>query len=160
MSLIAVKFYAKLKTMKKIEIYTDGSCLNNPGFGGWAYIVRYKEHEKIGFGAQENTTNNRMELLALIEALKILKEPCEIKLFSDSNLLVQSINEWLENWVKKGFKGKKNVDLWQEYLKIAKNHKIKAFWVKAHNNHEENEKCDKLARKAALSLKKENNEKT
>ncbi len=160
MNSIGAKFYLKLKTMKKIKIYTDGSCLNNPGFGGWAYIVRYKEHEKIAFGSQKDTTNNRMELLAIIEALKILKEPCEIELFTDSNLMVQSINQWLENWVKKGFKGKKNVDLWQKYLKTAKNHKIKAFWVKAHNNHAENEKCDRLAKEAALNLQKEYNEKT
>ncbi|MCH5336245.1 MAG: ribonuclease HI [Campylobacter sp.] len=146
--------------MKKIEIYTDGSCLNNPGFGGYAYIVRYKEHEKVGFGSQKDTTNNRMELLAIIEALKTLKEACEIELFTDSKLMVQSINEWLEIWIKKDFKGKKNVDLWQEYIKLAKSHKIKAFWVKAHNNHPENEKCDKLAREAALNLQKEYNEKT
>lgn len=143
--------------MKQIKIYTDGSCLNNPGFGGWAYILRYKEHEKIGFGAKENTTNNQMELLAIIEALKILKEPCEIELYTDSNLMVRSINEWLETWVKKGFKNKKNVDLWKEYLKFSKDHKIKAFWVKAHNGHIENEKCDKLAREAALNLQKEKN---
>lgn len=143
--------------MKQIKIYTDGSCLNNPGFGGWAYILRYKEHEKIGFGAKENTTNNQMELLAIIEALKILKEPCEIKLYTDSNLMVRSINEWLETWVKKDFKNKKNVDLWKEYLKFSKDHKIRAFWVKAHNGHIENEKCDKLAREAALNLQKEKN---
>ncbi|TBR78251.1 ribonuclease HI [Campylobacter novaezeelandiae] len=143
--------------MKQIKIYTDGSCLNNPGFGGWAYILRYKEHEKIGFGAKENTTNNQMELLAIIEALKILKEPCEIELYTDSNLMVRSINEWLETWVKKDFKNKKNVDLWKEYLKFSKDHKIKAFWVKAHNGHIENEKCDKLAREAALNLQKEKN---
>lgn len=143
--------------MKQIKIYTDGSCLNNPGFGGWAYILRYKEHEKIGFGAKENTTNNQMELLAIIEALKILKEPCEIELYTDSNLMVRSINEWLEIWVKKDFKNKKNVDLWKEYLKFSKDHKIRAFWVKAHNGHIENEKCDKLAREAALNLQKEKN---
>ncbi|MBK1963694.1 ribonuclease HI [Campylobacter novaezeelandiae] len=143
--------------MKQIKIYTDGSCLNNPGFGGWAYILRYKEHEKIGFGAKENTTNNQMELLAIIEALKILKEPCEIELYTDSNLMVRSINEWLETWVKKDFKNKKNVDLWKEYLKFSKDHKIRAFWVKAHNGHIENEKCDKLAREAALNLQKEKN---
>lgn len=80
--------------------YTDGSCLKNPGFGGWAYILRYNQHQKEGFGAEANTTNNRMELKAIIEALKALKEPCEISLFTDSNLMVQSINEWLEAWIK------------------------------------------------------------
>ncbi|KAA6227225.1 MULTISPECIES: ribonuclease HI [unclassified Campylobacter] len=141
--------------MKEIELYTDGSCLDNPGFGGWAFILRYNGHERIESGAQKDTTNNRMELLAIIKALQVLKEPCKISLFTDSNLMVQSINEWLKNWVKTDFKDKKNVDLWKEYLNLAKNHKIKAFWVKAHNNHEENEKCDKLARNAALKLKKE-----
>ncbi|TQR32384.1 ribonuclease HI [Campylobacter sp. MIT 99-7217] len=140
--------------MKKIEIYTDGSCLKNPGFGGWAYILRYKNNEKEGFGAQADTTNNQMELRAIIEALKALKEPCEISLFTDSNLMVQSINEWLEGWIKKDFKGKKNVSLWKEYLEAAKTHHIKAFWIKAHNGHDENERCDFLARTAALNLAK------
>ena len=139
--------------MKSIEIYTDGSCLDNPGFGGWAYILSYQGHEKVGFGAQANTTNNQMELRAIIEALKALKEPCEISLYTDSNLMVQSINEWLEGWVKKDFKGKKNVPLWKEYLHAAKPHKITAFWLKAHNGHELNERCDELARKAATELK-------
>lgn len=144
--------------MKSIEIYTDGSCLNNPGFGGWAYILRFKEYEKENFGSESNTTNNRMELRAIIEALKALKEPCEISLFTDSNLMVQSINEWLENWVKNGFKRKKNIDLWQEYLSLAKKHKIKAFWIKAHNNHKENERCDTLAKEAALKLQRQSSE--
>ena len=143
--------------MKSIEIYTDGSCLKNPGTGGWAYILRYKDYVKEGFGAEFNTTNNRMELKAIIMALKALKEPCEVSLFTDSNLMVQSINEWLDGWIKKNFKDKKNVDLWKEYIKVAKIHKVKAFWIKAHNGHLENEKCDKLAREAALA--KENNEK-
>ncbi|KGI56283.1 ribonuclease HI [Campylobacter sp. MIT 97-5078] len=141
--------------MKKIEIYTDGSCLENPGFGGWAYILCYKKHHKEGFGAKADTTNNQMELQAIIEALKALKEPCEIDLFTDSNLMVKSINEWLECWIKKDFKGKKNVMLWKEYLTLAKDHKIKAFWIKAHNGHKFNERCDHLARMAALTLKNE-----
>lgn len=141
--------------MKNIEIYTDGSCLNNPGFGGWAYILVYKNHKKEQSGACENTTNNRMELLAIIEALKALKEPCDIVLYTDSNLMVQSINEWLDGWVKKNFKGKKNIDLWQSYIEVSKMHKIKAVWVKAHNGHMMNERCDELAREAALSLQKE-----
>lgn len=141
--------------MKNIEIYTDGSCLNNPGFGGWAYVLTYKNHQKEQSGACENTTNNRMELMAIIQALKALKEPCEVKLYTDSNLMVQSINEWLGGWIKKDFKGKKNIDLWKEYLKVAKNHKVTAFWIKAHNGHELNERCDELARNAALKLQEE-----
>lgn len=141
--------------MKSIEIYTDGSCLNNPGFGGWAYVLNYKNHIKEHSGACENTTNNRMELMAIIKALEALKEPCEIKLYTDSNLMVQSINQWLKDWIKKDFKGKKNVDLWKEYIKVAKNHAICAIWVKAHNGHEFNERCDTLARQAALKLQEE-----
>lgn len=141
--------------MKKIELYTDGSSLGNPGFGGWAYILSYQGHEKIGFGSEENATNNQMELRAIIEALKALKEPCKIALFSDSNLMVQSINEWLEGWIKKDFKGKKNVELWREYIKAAKPHQIKAFWIKAHNNHPQNERCDTLAREAAIKCKEQ-----
>lgn len=139
--------------MKRVELYTDGSCLDNPGCGGWAYILRYGEREKVGCGAQKDTTNNQMELRAIIEALRALKEPCEIALYTDSNLMVQSINEWLAGWVKKDFKGKKNVPLWKEYLELAKPHKITAFWVKAHDGHEFNERCDELARKAASELK-------
>lgn len=107
----------------------------------------------MGCGAQKDTTNNQMELRAIIEALRALKEPCEIALYTDSNLMVQSINEWLAGWVKKDFKGKKNVPLWKEYLHAAKPHKITAFWVKAHDGHEFNERCDELARKAASELK-------
>ena len=144
--------------VKKIEIYTDGSCLRNPGFGGWAYILSYNGYKKEACGAQENTTNNRMELKALIEALKALKEPCEISLFTDSELLVKSVNEWIFKWVRTNFKDKKNVDLWQEYLRLSKKHKIKAFWLKAHNGHEENERCDFLARSEALKLQKSTEE--
>lgn len=140
--------------MHKIEIYTDGSCLGNPGFGGWAYVLKYEGHIKEASGAQANTTNNQMELTAIIEALKALKKPCEITLYTDSNLMVRSINEWLETWVKKDFKGKKNVALWREYLELAKPHCIKAFWLKAHAGHAENERCDTLARTAALNLSK------
>lgn len=141
--------------MKAIELYTDGSCLNNPGFGGWAYILRFGKYEKEESGAEKNTTNNRMELLAIIKALEVLKQPCEISLFTDSKLMVRSINEWLELWIQKDFKGKKNVDLWQQYLHNIRTHKIKAFWIKAHNGHKDNERCDFLARQAAMKLAKE-----
>ncbi|ASQ31237.1 ribonuclease HI [Campylobacter avium LMG 24591] len=142
--------------MPEINLYTDGSCLGNPGIGGWAYILKYeaKNYEKEGFGAEQNTTNNRMELKAIIEALKLIKQPCKINLYTDSNLMVQSINEWIFKWIKTNFKGKKNVDLWQEYLNLSKEHRIKAFWLKAHNGHKENERCDFLARNEALKLQK------
>lgn len=138
--------------MFDVSIYTDGSCLKNPGVGGWAYVLRYEDKQKIGSGAVEYTTNNRMELLSVIMAIRSLKKPCSITLYSDSNLVVRTINEWIYGWEKKGFKDKKNVDLLKEYLELIKPHKIKAIWVKAHNGDELNELCDTLARNEALKL--------
>jgi len=140
--------------MKKIEIFTDGSSLGNPGPGGWCAILRYKGYEKRLSGGEEHTTNNRMELIAVIEALKALKEPCEVELFSDSTYVLKGINEWLEGWVKKNFKNVKNVDLWKEFLKVSKIHKININWVKGHSGHKENEICDKIAKEEALKRKK------
>ena len=140
--------------MKKIEIFTDGSSLGNPGPGGWCALLRYKEYEKILKGGEENTTNNRMELKAVIEALKALKEPCEIDLFADSTYVLKGINEWLEGWIKKNFKNVKNVDLWKEFIDVSKKHKININWVKGHSGHRENEICDKIAREEALKRKK------
>lgn len=139
--------------MKQILLFSDGSCLGNPGIGGWAYILRYKNHEKKEFGTSELTTNNQMELTAVLKALKTLKEPCKIKLFTDSSYVANSINLWLDGWVKKNFKNVKNVELWKEYLSLSKPHQITAFWVKAHAGHKENEECDDMARNAALKLK-------
>jgi ribonuclease HI len=139
--------------MKKITIFSDGSSLGNPGAGGYCAILRYNNREKIVRGGEKETTNNRMELKAVIEALKALKEPCEIELISDSTYVVKGINEWLSNWIKKDFKGVKNPDLWKEFVLLAKNHKIKAVWVKAHNGHIENEKCDRIAKEEAEKLK-------
>ncbi len=139
--------------MKKITIFSDGSSLGNPGAGGYCAILKYKDHEKIIKGSQKEATNNQMELKAVIEALKALKEPCEVELISDSNYVVKGINEWLSSWIKKDFKGVKNPDLWREFTNIAKNHKIKAVWVKAHDGHIENEKCDKIAKEEAEKIK-------
>ena len=141
--------------MKKIEIFTDGSSLGNPGSGGWCAILRYNDQEKILKGSQKIATNNQMELKAVIEALKILKQPCEITLFSDSSYVVNAINNWLSNWIKKDFKGVKNPELWKEFLKFCTPHKIKAIWVKAHNGHIENERCDKIAKEEANKVKDE-----
>ena len=140
--------------MKKIEIFTDGSCIGNPGSGGWCAILRYKNKEKILKGGDKDTTNNRMELLAVINALKILKEPCEIDLFSDSTYVLKGLNEWLSSWIKKDFKNVKNVDLWKEYIKVSKKHKINVNWVKGHSGHPENEKCDRIAKEEARQLRK------
>jgi len=139
--------------MKKIEIFTDGSSLGNPGAGGWCAILRYKNYEKILKGAEKHTTNNRMELKAVIEALKSLKEPCEIELFSDSIYVLKGINEWLDRWSKKNFKNVKNVDLWKEFMEVSKNHKININWIKGHSGHRENEICDKIAKEEALKMK-------
>jgi len=139
--------------VKKVEIFTDGSSLGNPGPGGWCAILRYKEHEKILKGGESYTTNNKMELKAVIEALKALKEPCEVDIYSDSTYVVKGINEWLENWKKKNFKNVKNEDLWKEFIEVSRPHKLNMFWVKAHNGHNENEKCDKIARDEALRRK-------
>ena len=138
--------------MKKIHLYSDGSSLGNPGYGGYCAILKYKDHEKVVYGALPNVTNNQMELLAVIEGLKTLKEPCDVTITSDSSYVVKAINEWLSSWVKRDFKKVKNPDLWREYLEVAKPHKIHAVWVRGHNGHEENEKCDKIARGEAEKL--------
>lgn len=139
--------------MKTVCLFSDGSCLNNPGAGGWAYILEYNGKSKQASGAEAMTTNNQMELTAVIMGLKALKEPCEVLLYTDSSYVANSINLWLDGWVKKGFKNVKNVPLWQEYLEISKPHDVKAIWVKAHNGHPQNELCDKMARDAAIKIK-------
>jgi ribonuclease HI len=139
--------------MKKVYLFSDGSSLGNPGPGGFCALLRYKNREKIIKGSEPHTTNNRMELKAVIEGLKALKEPCEVELFSDSSYVVKAIEEWLPKWEAKGFKNVKNPDLWQEFLQVAKPHKIKAHWVRGHSGHEENELCDKIAREMATSAK-------
>ncbi|MEA2112254.1 MAG: ribonuclease HI [Campylobacterota bacterium] len=140
--------------MKKITIFSDGSSLGNPGPGGYGTIVRYNEHEKVLSGGEAHTTNNRMELLGAIEGLRALKEPCEVDIVSDSSYVTKGINEWLSGWIKKNFKKVKNPDLWQEYIEVSRPHKVKGIWVKGHAGHEENERCDKIARDIAEEFKK------
>ena len=143
--------------MKQIQIFCDGSSLGNPGYGGYCAILRYIGKngisEKIISGSLAKATNNQMELMAVIEALKILKQPCEITLISDSKYVCDGISTWIFNWIKKDFKGVKNPLLWKEYLSLSQPHRIKTIWVKGHNNHPENEKCDTIARAEALKLK-------
>lgn len=137
--------------MKKVEIYTDGACSGNPGKGGWGAILKYKEHKKEISGYSPETTNNRMELTAVIEALKALKEPCEVRIYSDSQYFCNAIkNGWAMTWRKNGWKksDKKpalNSDLWQELLDLLLKHKAEIKWVKGHAGHPENERCDFLA---------------
>ena len=139
--------------MKKITLFSDGSALGNPGPGGYGTILRYGDNEKELSGNESHTTNNRMELKGVIEGLKALKEPCEVDIVSDSSYVVKGINEWLGNWIKRDFKKVKNPDLWREYIEVAKPHKIHAIWVRGHDGHVENERCDVLARDAAQEAK-------
>jgi ribonuclease HI len=139
--------------VKKITLFSDGSALGNPGPGGYGVILRYGEMEKELSGSEAHTTNNRMELKGVIEGLKALKEPCEVDIVSDSSYVVKGINEWLQNWVKRDFKKVKNPDLWREYIEVSKPHKIHATWVRGHDGHVENERCDILARQAATQEK-------
>ncbi|MCC8072973.1 MAG: ribonuclease HI [Clostridiales bacterium] len=137
--------------MKKVEIYTDGACSGNPGKGGWGAVLVYGKAEKEISGGEKETTNNRMELTAVIEALKLLKEPCEVLLTTDSKYVCDSVSKgWVYSWQKNGWKkaDKKpalNIDLWQELLMLLKRHNVTFNWVKGHNGHPYNERCDSLA---------------
>ena len=146
--------------MKQVTIYTDGACRNNPGPGGWAAILTYGKAQKELSGGEPETTNNRMELTAAIMGLSALTEPCEVLLYSDSKYLVDAINlGWAEKWKMNNWKkGKneeaKNPDLWAQLLELIKKHKVTFEWVKGHNGHEYNERCDTLATAAADAQKK------
>ncbi|EJD6111591.1 ribonuclease HI [Morganella morganii] len=140
----------------KVEIFTDGSCLGNPGPGGYGALLRYKGHEKALSEGFFLTTNNRMELLAAIVALETLKRPCNIVLTTDSQYVRQGITQWIHNWKRRGWrKADKspvvNVDLWQRLDTAITRHQIDWQWVKGHAGHPENERCDELARAAAES---------
>lgn len=139
--------------MKHITLFSDGSALGNPGPGGYGTILRYGEHERLISGGEVHTTNNRMELKGVIEGLKALKESCEVEIVSDSSYVVKGINEWLVGWIKRDFSKVKNPDLWSEYIEVSKPHKIKATWVRGHNGHDENERCDLLAKEEAQKQK-------
>lgn len=138
--------------MKKVTIYTDGACSGNPGAGGWGAILIYNGTEKEISGGEANTTNNRMELLAVISALKMLKEPCEVALYSDSQYVVGAFaNDWIRAWQRNGWKtaGKtevKNIDLWEDLLTVLEKHKVNFIKVKGHADNAYNNRCDKLAR--------------
>ena len=143
----------KKSSKKTVTLYSDGSSLGNPGPGGWGVILEYNGFKKEFSGGSSNTTNNRMELTAVIEGLKKLKEPCKVEIVTDSSYVANGINEWLSNWIKKDFKKVKNEDLWKEYIEVSKNHEIKATWVKGHSGHKENERCDYLATNEAKKFK-------
>ncbi len=142
--------------MKKVKIYTDGACRGNPGAGGWGTILYYNGVEKELSGGESNTTNNRMELTAAIKGLSALKESCEVELYSDSKYMTDAITlGWAEEWRRTNWKkGKaKNPDLWEELLSLLGKHKVTVFWVRGHNGHEYNERCDALATQAADNYK-------
>jgi ribonuclease HI len=147
--------------MKKIiEIYTDGACRGNPGPGGWGAVLRYNQkgtsHEKHLYGGELLTTNNRMEILAAINALNSLKEPCVVHLTTDSHYLKNGITQWIHKWRRNGWKSAqgavKNVDLWQALLTAVERHEIEWHWVKGHSGHAENELADALANRGIDEL--------
>lgn len=137
--------------MKEVEIYTDGACSGNPGPGGWGAILMFGEHKKEMSGGTKQTTNNRMELTAAIEAMKALKEPCKVKLYSDSAYLVNCFQQgWYKGWIKNGWKNSKkqpveNKDLWMELLSLMDIHQVQYIKVKGHADNEYNNRCDELA---------------
>ena len=137
--------------MRKVTIYTDGACSGNPGVGGYCAILMYNGAEKIVSGSEFNTTNNRMELLAVIKGLSALKEKCEVDLYSDSQYVVDAFNkDWIiswqnNNWKNSNKKDVKNVDLWKELIALTNNHKVNFIKVKGHSDNDFNNKCDKIA---------------
>ena len=137
--------------MKTITIYTDGACSGNPGPGGWGAILEWQGHQKELSGGEAQTTNNRMELTAVLTALGLLKEPCTVELYSDSKYVVDAIDKgWLYGWQKKGWikadkKPVLNVDLWQQLLPLLARHDVRLHWVKGHAENEKNNRCDQLA---------------
>ena len=141
--------------MKKIDIYTDGACSGNPGKGGWGAVLVYNGVEKELSGGEDNTTNNRMELMAAIVGLEALTRPCQVELYSDSKYLTDAFNQhWIEGWLKRNWKNSakepvKNIDLWKRLLKAKEPHQVTFTWVKGHAGHPENERCDQLATSAA-----------
>lgn len=140
-----------MNTKKKVTIYTDGACSGNPGPGGWGAILRYNDIEKEISGGEKNTTNNRMELTAVISALEKLKEPCEVELYSDSKYVIDSMTKgWAvswkkKNWIKSDKKPALNPDLWDKLLNLCEIHEVNFHWVKGHATNRYNNRCDELA---------------
>ena len=140
--------------MKSVQLITDGACLGNPGPGGWAYILRFNEHTREMSGFERQTTNNRMELTAVIKGLRAIKEPCKVEVVTDSEYVKNGITTWIHNWKRNGWKtaAKKpvvNQDLWMDLDREASSHDIRWTWTKGHASHEDNNRCDELATRAA-----------
>jgi ribonuclease HI len=144
--------------VKKVVLVTDGSCLGNPGPGGWAYILRYGTHKREHAGSERETTNNRMELRAAVEGLRALKEPCEVALTTDSQYVKNGITTWIAGWKRNGWrtadkKPVKNQDLWQELDEQVARHRVVWEWTKGHADHDDNNRCDELAQAAARGVR-------
>lgn len=136
--------------MKKILIWTDGACKGNPGTGGWGALLKYGAHQKEIYGGEANTTNNRMELLAVIEALALLKRPCEVHIYTDSQYVQKGMSEWISGWKQRGWrtaakKPVKNADLWQRLDALCEQHQVQWHWVRGHTGDPGNERADELA---------------
>ena len=145
--------------MRSVKAYTDGACSGNPGPGGWGVVLQFGDHERELKGGESDTTNNRMELTAAIEALKALKEPCHIALTTDSTYVKDGITKWLSNWKRNGWKTAakkpvKNQDLWQRLEDCVAQHTVEWLWVKGHSGHPENERADTLANEGMRALKR------
>jgi ribonuclease HI len=144
---------------KDVQLITDGACLGNPGPGGWAYILRFGGHTREMSGSTPQTTNNRMELTAAIEGLRALREPCQVEVVTDSEYVKNGITTWIHGWKKNGWKtaAKKpvvNQDLWSALDELVNGHQVKWTWTKGHANHDDNNRCDELATRAAREQKK------
>lgn len=142
----------------KVTLFTDGSCLENPGPGGWACLLRYGQKEKMISGGVEETTNNQMELQAVIEGLKALKKPCQLAIYTDSKYVIDGFTKWMTGWKQRGWKKSDkspvlNQELWKELDSISQNHEVEWNWVKGHSGHAENERVDEEARMLATKVK-------
>jgi ribonuclease HI len=142
--------------MKRVRLITDGSCLGNPGRGGWAAILRYGDQKKELWGSTPETTNNRMEMMAVLRGLQAITQPCEVEIEIDSEYVKNGITKWLSGWKRNGWRTAsrspvKNQDLWQQLDEELKRHQVRWTWVKGHADHDDNNRCDELARDAAMT---------